>query len=120
MIMFLPYTPLPPETKIGTIITLFRIHEEICLRPQHHFLGVTCNEKGDIRTWNREEEAPDRTGRDNRHHCAIQGLDQGRLDFEGKTLVRFNAQWYMWTFHPHGVLLCYPDRLDLVVLPLET
>lgn len=114
LIMFILPKPLPAEVKLGEILNLSLITDA----RGPFFSGVLCDEEGKITLWYDTEEAPDRTRRDNRIHHSIQGLDRGCLEFEGKQLLDFRGEWFDWAFHPHGVLLCFQDRLYLVVLSL--
>lgn len=116
--MIIPSQPLPPGTQQGQIITLIR--EDSFPRNAPSFAGVWCNEKGGITLWNARQNGPDRTNRDNSYHHNIKGLNQGHLEFGGKKLLDFKNEWFDWTFHPNGVLICFENRLVLVVLLVES
>ncbi len=105
--------------EIGQIVTLR--NKSVT---EKYYAGVACYKDGTVKLWNEGDPLPDRTSRTNSNHHDIKGLEEGELIFQDKTLVTFD-RWYDWDFHDFGLLLCYQDRLDIVILcgltpPYET
>ena len=100
--------------KRGNVITL--LPRSLTEHPAV-FADVRCDNHGKITIYDHTERYCEKPERDNYYAHNIKGLEDGKLIFDSELLVTFRGcGWYAWTFHPRGVLICYPDRLDLAIL----